>query len=523
MNRETKAAVAASTAALLLGAGCLTTGLLYTQERAANRDLQAQLDELSQKEKRAAVLQSISAQMEDIAYQQKAISDEQREEAVQQTRVANEMRHRSEQERQNALAAEAQAVAAQRSAQEAQSTAEQQRHVAEQQRAQAEQAKRVADTLSYIALGRSLASLASTQYQAGKTDVADLLAYAAHRFTTRYGGDMFNPAVFRALSDASQSVKTTPMLNGAVTALISLPGDRQAFVGVSNFGEMLLTHSNNGKQENNMLISDKSYDFRDVSVADDGTIVAVSRTGHLAVSNGVTTTVVPIPGIVRPMGVLRLSGTELLVVGESQLALFDVTSSTVTHSRTLPFRVIAIGRCGTTPVLFDQTQGMHTVSAIDNISRRNVPVSGTVTAYACSDDDEYEAYGMTDGTIFLTDRQGKRRTLVGHLSRISRLRFIGQRLYSSAYDGALYLWPVTEEKIEPMPVFTTRAWIQDFIFSQAKHAVVAGDYHGEYTQTLIDVPSMVDAIKTKLRRNLTVEEWNYYIGPNVPYEQFVEQ
>jgi hypothetical protein len=32
---------------------------------------------------------------------------------------------------------------------------------------------------------------------------------------------------------------------------------------------------------------------------------------------------------------------------------------------------------------------------------------------------------------------------------------------------------------------------------------------------------MVGIIKKKLKRNLTTEEWNYYIGENVPYESFI--
>jgi hypothetical protein len=32
---------------------------------------------------------------------------------------------------------------------------------------------------------------------------------------------------------------------------------------------------------------------------------------------------------------------------------------------------------------------------------------------------------------------------------------------------------------------------------------------------------MVDVLKKKLKRNLTAEEWNYYIGKNVPYEVFI--
>lgn len=96
-------------------AGLATTGLVgwQTEHRRA-MSLETQVAELQRQEKRSAVDRSVSAQMEEIAFEQKIISDEQRENALQQTRVANEMRERSEIERQNALIAERNAVASEK-------------------------------------------------------------------------------------------------------------------------------------------------------------------------------------------------------------------------------------------------------------------------------------------------------------------------------------------------------------------------------------------------------------------------
>ena len=98
-------------------AGLATTGLVGWQaEHRRAKALEAQVAELQRQEKRSAVDRSVSAQMEEIAFEQKIISDEQREKALQQTRVANEMRERSEIERQNALIAERNAVASEKKA-----------------------------------------------------------------------------------------------------------------------------------------------------------------------------------------------------------------------------------------------------------------------------------------------------------------------------------------------------------------------------------------------------------------------
>lgn len=61
--------------------------------------LRVQLDGYKEKEGRSYVVERISKQMEDIAYQQKDISEKQREEAVFQMGVAEQMRIRAEEER----------------------------------------------------------------------------------------------------------------------------------------------------------------------------------------------------------------------------------------------------------------------------------------------------------------------------------------------------------------------------------------------------------------------------------------
>ena len=216
MNRKQ---IITACAGLLL-AGVAAAGFLgWLSERKKVNDLQAQIVELKKQEMRSAVDRSVSAQMEDIANEQREISDEKREEALRQTRVANEMRLRSEQERLNALEAKQNAIASEKKAVEAstvaekqrqfaeqqQKVAEQQQQLAEHQRIQAEFSKRKADTLSYIALGRSLGSISTIQAQAGNEDIANQLSYASYLYTSRYRGDIYYPAVFQSLMRSSQS------------------------------------------------------------------------------------------------------------------------------------------------------------------------------------------------------------------------------------------------------------------------------------------------------------------------------
>ena len=182
----------------------------YSEEQLKVKELERQLAILSKKEKQAVVMQSVNAQMEEIANQQRIISDEQREEAEEQAEAAQKERTKAEEERRNALIAEQKAL-------EASQVAKKQQAIAEKERTQAEHSKRVADTLSYISLSRTLANTAITQYKAGNHELADLLANVVCEFTNRYHGDIYHPSIYQALAMTSQNKTIWNRHKGSVT------------------------------------------------------------------------------------------------------------------------------------------------------------------------------------------------------------------------------------------------------------------------------------------------------------------
>jgi len=274
-------------------------------------ELQARLDTLQRQEKRSAVLRSVSSQMEQIAYQQKMISDEQRLEAIEQTEYANQMRERSEVERQNAIIAQNNALASERKAIEAFDLAESQRQMAEHQRIQAEFSKRIADTLSYIALGRSLGSLSITQYQTGNYELANMLSYASCLYTERYKGDLHYPAVFSSLMLTSQSKNVWSEHHGAVTCLESVQGNENMMVTASDYGEIMIHQKIGDKLRSSLIFNDKQYDFRFLTVSKLGDILAVSRTGHLIIIRNLKAkTIIPLEMINHPTRIDMMNNGE---------------------------------------------------------------------------------------------------------------------------------------------------------------------------------------------------------------------
>ena len=511
-----KKVIITGVAALIL-AGTTVVGLRgWNSSDKEIDELKAQLLVLQRKDKQSAVLQSVSKQMEEIAYEQKKISDEQREEAEEQTKVANEMRQRSEEERHNAIIAQQNAVASERKALDAYDIAEHQRLVAED-------ARRTAETLSYLALGRSLGALAVTQFRAGNEEIGDLLTYASYIYTERYHGDVYYPAIYQALSQSSQSKNEWNRHSDAIYNLEFMPKSDDQLVSISSYGEILYHEVKGTQLKTTTLFKDKNYDFRDVYVnPQNSAIYAISRNGYLYIKNGKDVKLLELP-MVKPFRIqLSMDERYLVLIGENSLAKFDKTTNTIAATKELNYKVVLSARNENSPLIFDNKGRMHIIKDIDKIETQKIPVSGQVTAYTVSKSG-LEVYGMNDGTIYLYDKNGNVRKLVGHRSRVSRIRINENRIFSSSYDGTINLWIANSEKIEPITLYTSNNWILYFNYDRSKNYLWLGDQKGNLSQVLISVPIMVERIKHKLKRDFTQNEWNYYIGEEIPYESFISQ
>jgi len=516
-------------AALLVAVG--TTGfLMYGSEHQKRMALEEEMKILRKQSNESAVMQSINAQMEEIASEERRISDEQRDAARQQTRVAEQERQNAEQQRRQAEQERQNAIEAEHRAIEASEVAKRERLTAEQQRSQAELSKRVTDTLNYTILARTLGTKAITQYYSGSHELAELLAYTATMFTERYHGDIYSTTIYQSLAMTSQNKTVWNKHKGSLTDIAFYDNLGNDFVTCSTYGQVFKNRVDDDKMQSETLINDPNYDFRDVYIdRKQGIVYAVSRTSHLfVIGKGGTLKLVPVnvPNLIRiepsdesANANVNPNGKYYILYGERGMALFDATSNTIISEKQLPYKVMSISLKDNVTILFDDQGQQHQIFSFDDVKTTPVPVSGQVTAYDESEDKRIMVYGMNDGTIYLIKQQEQVTKLTGHRSRISKIKINGQRLYTASYDGTMNLWLTNMAKIEPMGLFTTQGWIINFTFDNKRIFIWTGDQNGNLTRALISVPTMIERLKNKLKRNFTREEWDYYVGNNIPYEK----
>jgi hypothetical protein len=479
-------------------------------------ELETEIDALREHEKQSEVDRRVSKQMEEIAYGQQVLSEERSKEAIRQSEIAQEMTIRSESERKKAI--EARGIA-EESAQEARNAYQ----LAERQRMEAEHAKLVADTLNYLSLGRTLGSQSYAIYQTGDKELGNMLAYASYLYTNDYGGDLYTPAVFQALAQAAGGRRTWSIHNGSISH-IGISTKEKQLLTVSRYGEIFIHIFQNGQLHTTRIMSNKDYCFRDVYATKDGKGYAVSHTGHLVIFDGQKVDrILYLENIDRPFSLQHVNDNkQLLIAGENSIALLDVASDKIIGTRRLGFRIMCAGRRDYKPLLFDNRGRMHLFNGLDDITNEKIPVSGQVTSYASSKNAHFEAYGMADGTIWLIDSKGQTFKLIGHLSRITKMKFNGKRLYTSSYDGKLLFWATDDPQIKPITLFQTSSWLTDFTFNSTKEYIWTGEHNGTITEYLISLPKIAQRLRQNVKRNFTKEEWDYYVGKGIPYRKIKE-
>lgn len=127
------------------------------------------------------------------------------------------------------------------------------------------------------------------------------------------------------------------------------------------------------------------------------------------------------------------------------------------------------------------------------------------------------ALGTNTGTVFLMNEKNEIvKRLIGHQSAVTQVAFEGDNLFSSSYDLYLKMW---DKSLNPIDLTTSTDWIYCFYLPDSS-CIWVGDESGTLSRIVISPSQMASKIRETLSRNFTLEEWNTYIGVNVPFELF---
>lgn len=497
-------------------------------------ELHDRIAELERKEQDAMVTKRVSEQMEDIAYQQKAVSDEQRERAERQSQIADMERGKAEIERGLARRAEAHAVLSAKQADSMRAQAELQTVIANRERQIAVAARGKADTLYYNSMARLLAQNAIAQSNAGAADLASLLSYAAWHYTKTYGGDTYQQDVFTSLlRTADNSMQRAGQLKSSVRGITRADN---RYLAVSDYGEIVtLTPytSADGTAENYRMETayyEPKMVFRDVQTDGKNLCYALDINGTIVCKDFNAYAVGP-QYIHLPDGswkhLLRMSNGTLVAVARNAVAWIDPTDSKVTRTRLTDSDIEEAGLLDDNLLLFCPNGIVKVIGKDGNAEMRTMqlPQHVTVTAFEYVPERQWLLLGTETGQIYIYNRDGRLvTTLHGHTGRITRLARLSWQLVSSSYDHTLRLWDLRDPSSIINPVnINYDHWPLCFAADASLSTLCVGLEGGDIRSISVSAEKNAQSTHRSITREMTPDEWMYYIGKEEPYLHFKEE
>lgn len=114
--------------------------------------------------------------------------------------------------------------------------------------------------------------------------------------------------------------------------------------------------------------------------------------------------------------------------------------------------------------------------------------------------------------------------LRGHEDEINTLAFSpnGATLASGSADNTVRLWAVREPGASPIVLPEHKAWVWSVVFSREGEQLLSAASDRTVLVWNAQPEVLAQLICAKAERNLTLEEWQYYLGKELPYQRTCE-
>ncbi len=448
----------------------------------------------------------------------------------------------AEEQFQEALRQERLAIAAQGKEREAREEAVQQTIVARSERDRA-------NRLLYLSVAQSMEAKSVTM---DDKDLAGLLAMQGYLYHSQYGGNKYNPYVFRGLYYSIAKLSENFNYNQ-----IRIPGNlknKMFALAVSKTGSTFYTTGNDGrifKGDYQKLSADQLIDFNPfpnrvlalsvdekylVNGSDSSSLQIFKldqpgekpavATGHKGfvndikflpdnsgfISVGFDHTVrftnhltgqgrilAKLPYLLKSIDISHDGNWMAGVAASGQLIMLNLNDNTYSlkfDESVNKIRVLSIAFHPTSPILAYGTE------FLDNSNKEKPQVKGSVKTF------NYQTMELL-------------KELGGHSAGVMDVEYSpdGLLLASAGLDRKLQMWVVDHEE-EDLPVVMdiNNSNIWKLTFTKGSHYLLASCNNGEIRVWQTDPKVLAEQICPKLKRNMSKEEWEIYVGNGIGYE-----
>jgi WD40 repeat protein/energy-coupling factor transporter ATP-binding protein EcfA2 len=503
------------------------------------------------RETRKAVIQTrISEQQGEIAIEQRKLTEEQRKYAIIQKTIAEGEKVKAEKERKNAEIARDEANKAREIADEQKLKAEdnwlfalKEKKKAEDEQKKARESEQNAKRLRLLALARNVAIQANKLQSSVKGDLPSLLALQAYLFNKNNGGDIINPDIYNALASVADD---RPKLRKHQDGVRQLEFSKNAkyFVSASDDGSVRIWNLEWYNSES-VKLNTNGYGkngFRSVAISPNSRFIAAG-------SNDGAVLVWEFDGNFDPqknsdMNPKVFTGHNGIITSLSFSQDNQELASTGTD-KTLRIwnlknpqnsKIIERSNSKLTDVVYSP-DGVYLARASEDgsiyfyfakdLSKKPIIMESSgksITSIAFNSSSKFFAAGNSSGLVKVWNLNlfnAKPIELIGHISIVSDIKFSDKQgqIASSSYDGSIRLWNYEDLTLQPIVITDIDGWIYSIAFGPNSNQLISGDSEKFIRVYTSNIDLLAGKICVDISRNMTIDEWNRYIGSDISYEK----
>jgi WD40 repeat protein len=377
-----------------------------------------------------------------------------------------------------------------------------------------------------------------------EAQLAGLTAMQGYIYHTTYEGNRYDPYVFGGL------YYSLTKLTGANYNASKVPGNfknKMYAIAVSANSPRFYTTGNDGRifegnyeeqKSDKLLYENKGYPNR---------VLALSKDEKYLV-NGSDSSYIEIINLADPSKPRRIDGHKQLVndikflpdnsgfisaSADKTLRLTNHVSDQGKTIATLPFDLKSIdispdGR----QLVGVSTYGNLIMVNLRDYSYKEIANEGPnrILSVVFHPSRPLLAYGMevineqkkvVRGVVKLMDLETKKvQDLSGHKAGIADLEFSpdGLLLASAGLDAKVQMWVVDHENDLPILMDNNNGFVWDISFTKGSEYLIASCNDGEIRYWPTNPSMLAVKVCPKLKRDMTPEEWEIYVGNNIGYE-----
>lgn len=412
------------------------------------------------------------------------------------------------------------------------------RAIAEQKKAEAARAE--ADRQRYISLSKAM-GLKSTQFRAEQKELKGLLAQQAYIFNTKYNGDKYDNDIYDGLYYAIKELgdPLVESLGGHEKGIRALASSSTGnFVYSADTQGKILKWSLQGESRvADTLVSARaqSHIIRTLDVTSDnqrllagGEFIAENGSSYveLFTTNGKNTP-------------KKISGFEssvwniIITPDDKGFYALDKNGRSIKYSNFNTANEVATSSVRLNDIALS-ADGKYILGAGNNgkvylydvnrsYAQSEIMDNGATLLNIAISDENKVAIGDENGLIKVFTLFGTAgfTRLIGHTSPIEGIEFSsdGRFIATASRDKTVRLWNRSNLNAQPITLKDHPDWVFAITFTPNSQQILAGTKETVVRAWPTNIEVMADKICNKLNRNMTSDEWDTFVGDDVPFEK----